>query len=94
MFPFSARKKKSVTSPPRYEYLPHWITDSAQPIPDLFEFSIASSNHLLHAQVLAAINGKRTLDEIASLVAKQYGLPKDEASNAVQRILIELYEDK
>ena len=91
---FRARKKKSVTSPPRYEYLPHWITDSAQPIPDLFEFSIASSNHLLHAQVLAAINGKRTLDEIASLVAKQYGLPKDEASNAVQRILIELYEDK
>lgn len=94
VFTFSARKVKSVTSPPRYEYLPQWITDPAQPIPDLFEFSIASSNHLLHAQVLAAINGQRTLDEIAALVAKQYGLQQDEASNAVQRILIELYEDK
>jgi len=94
VFTFSARKKKNITSPPRYEYLPQWIIDSAQPIPSLFEFSIASSDHLLHAQVLAAIDGERTVDEIAALVAKQYGLQQDEAANAVQRILLELYEDK
>ncbi len=91
---FSAKKVKNAVSPPRYEYLPQWILDPEQPIPDLFEFSIASSKHLLHAQILAAIDGKRTIEEIAALVAKQYGLERNEASNAVQRILVELYEDK
>ena len=54
----------------------------------------ASTDHLLHAQVLAAIDGKRSIDEIGSLVAKQYGLQDSEAAHAVQRIMIELYEDK
>ncbi len=89
-----ARKIENSASPPRYEYLPKWILESDQAIPDLFEFSFASTDHLLHAQVLAAIDGKRTIDEIGSLVAKQYGLQDSEAAHAVQRILIELYEDK
>ncbi len=89
---FSARKTKTVGPRHHYEHLPQWILDIDQPIPEHFEFSVASSNHLLSAQVLAAINGERTTDEIGQLVAKQYGLEHDEAENAVRRILTELYE--
>lgn len=89
---FSARKTKTVGPRHHYEHLPQWILDIDEPIPEHFEFSVASSNHLLSAQVLAAINGKRTIDEIGKLLSKQYGLERSEAENAVRRILVELYE--
>ena len=89
---FSARKTKNVGPWHHYEHLPQWILDGDEPIPEHFEFSVASSNHLLSAQVLAAINGKRTIDEIGQLLCKQYGLEMSEAENAVRRILIEIYE--
>ena len=43
----------------------------------------------LKAQALAAIDGRRTIDEIAVLVAKRYGLQRSEARGAVERILLE-----
>ncbi|MGI9258405.1 MAG: PqqD family peptide modification chaperone, partial [Gammaproteobacteria bacterium] len=89
---FSARKTKTIGPRHHYEHLPQWILDTDEPIPEHFEFSVASSNHLLSAQVLAAINGKRTIDEIGKLLSKQYGLESNEAENAVRRILVELYE--
>jgi hypothetical protein len=41
---------------------------------------------------LASIDGRRTVDEIAALVAKRYGLQKSEARGAVERILLETYD--
>jgi hypothetical protein len=46
----------------------------------------------LKAQVLGAIDGKRTIDEIALLVAKRYGLQRSEARGAVERILLEIFD--
>jgi hypothetical protein len=91
-FSFSARKVREAAKPPRYEYLPKWILDTQQPIPASEEFVVASTNHLLHAQVLGAIDGKRTIDEIGGLVARQYDLQVAEATHAVRRILIDEYE--
>jgi hypothetical protein len=91
-FSFSARKIKETAKPPRYEYLPQWIRETHRPIPASTEFVVASTNHLLHTQVLAAIDGKRTIDGIGKLIARQYGLKVDEATHAVMRILVEEYE--
>ena len=61
-------------------------------MPDLDEFVVASTQHLLQAQILAAIDGRRSIDEIAQLVAKRYGLQKSEAKGAVRRLLLEIYD--
>ena len=42
--------------------------------------------------MLGAIDGKRTIEEIATLVAKRYGLQRSEARGAVERILLEIFD--
>jgi hypothetical protein len=61
-------------------------------VPDLDELVVASTQRLLQAQILAAIDGKRSIVEIAQFVAKRYGLQKSEAEGAVRRQLREIYD--
>jgi len=93
VFTFNARKIKAVTQPKKYEYLPNWIRDTQVSIPKGYEQEISSSNHLLYAQVLAAVDGVRSIEQIAQLLAKQYNLPVDEAAHAVRQILVENFEE-
>ncbi|HZF30232.1 MAG TPA: methyltransferase domain-containing protein [Gammaproteobacteria bacterium] len=89
---FSARKIASCPRSAETPYLPPWLLESERPIPDLDELVVASATHLLKATVLAAIDGRRSIDDIASLIAKRYGLQKSEAKGAVERILIEIHD--
>ena len=93
VFSFNARKIKDVVVPDKYEYLPDWIRDPAKPITKQYEQEIASSKHLLEAQVLGAIDGQRSVEQIGKLVAKQYNLQLDDATHAVRRILVDYYEN-
>lgn len=52
-----------------------------------------SSRHLLQAQVLGAIDGIRSIEQIGELVAKQYSLQNNEATHAVRKILLDYYEE-
>ncbi|MBT8434090.1 MAG: class I SAM-dependent methyltransferase [Gammaproteobacteria bacterium] len=90
---FSARKVRDVDPGVTYSHLPGWILDASQPIPSSTECTISSSNHMLTAQVLAAIDGKRTINQIGQLVASQYGLGTAETVHAVRRILVDAWED-
>ena len=92
VFSFGARKVATAGAPKPVAYLPPWMRDADRPVPDLDEFVVASAAHLLKAQALAAIDGRRTIDEIAALVAKRYGLQRSEARGAVERILLEIFE--
>ncbi len=90
---FSARKVRDVDPPAAYSYLPDWILDTSQPIPSSTESAVNSSNHMLMAQVLAAIDGKRTINQIGRMVARQYGLGIPETIHAVKHILVDAWED-
>lgn len=90
---FAARKIGDTGQPPRHDYLPDWILDTAQAVPELAEHVVASSHHLFQAQVLGAIDGKRSIDEIGAALAQKYGFDTDEAVHAVKRVLIEDYEN-
>ena len=93
VYSFSARKVREVPAPEPHHCVPQWIRATDQKIPELPEFLIASSNHLLKTQVLAAIDGKRSIDEIGDRIAQQYGLDPREATLAVARIVLEEYEN-
>lgn len=90
---FSARKVRNVDVSAPQAYLPKWILDTSRPVPPTTETAVASSHHLLTAQVLAAIDGKRTINQIGRLIARQYGLGKRETVHAVKRILIDAWEE-
>jgi hypothetical protein len=91
-FSFSARKIAGAETPKLPRYLPSWFLEPDRVVPDLDEFVAAAAHHLLKAHVLSAVDGRRTVDEIAWLIARRYELQHSEAKGAVQRILIELYE--
>ena len=92
VFSFTAKKIRDVVAPPRYEYLPEWLRDTSQIVPDSAPLVVASSSYLLQAQVLAAIDGKRSINEIGQAVAEQYGLLSREGINAAKRIVLDAYE--
>jgi len=91
---FSARKISDVESAAPHEYLPHWLLDTGQAVPATPEFVVTSTDHLLRAQVLAAVDGERSVAEIGELVARQYGLSTEEATAAVKRIFVEVCESR
>lgn len=93
VFSFSVRKKFDCVVAKPHIYLPDWITNDARSIPQLNELIAASSKHLLQAQVLAAIDGVRSIREIGALLAKQYDMSEESASAAVRQILIDNYKD-
>ena len=92
IFSFAARKLADVAVPGPRDYLPNWILDTSLAVPASAEAAISSSHHLLKAQVLATIDGKRTIKQISRILSRQYGLGKQETINAVRRILIEAWE--
>lgn len=93
VFSFHAKKIKDVVIPSKYEYLPDWVRNPDKSIPKQYEHEIDSSKHLLQAQVLGAIDGVRSIEQIGELVAKQYNLQTKEATHAVRRILLDHYEE-
>ena len=94
VFSFAAIKRQHRSKERRSHFLPDWLQDTSQSVPNDAEYVFSSSTHLLQAQVLSAIDGKRSLEEISTLVARQYGLDQAEALRAVHRILLEHYEKK
>ena len=93
IFSFSARKKFDTVVAKPHRYLPEWITDDTQAIPQLDELVAASSKHLLQAQVLSAIDGVRCIREIGGMLARQYDMSEETASAAVRQILIDNFKD-
>ncbi len=91
-FTFVARKVHDVEPTAPERYLPGWIVDNGKPIPATAETPVAASNHLLKAQVLSSIDGKKTIRQIGRAIARQYGLGKDETIRAVRQILIDAWE--
>ncbi|MGI9302382.1 MAG: class I SAM-dependent methyltransferase [Gammaproteobacteria bacterium] len=89
---FSATKRRDTAAPPRFESLPEWILDAGMPVPDLAELAFASGQYLLQAQALSAVDGKRSIAEIAASFAGTYGLGVAEAEHAVKRIFTEAFE--
>lgn len=89
---FSARKLRDIDVPPPRPYLPEWILDTRLPVPTSTQIGVSSSHHLLKAQVLATVDGKRTINQIARILARQYGLGKRATIQAVTRILTDNWE--
>ena len=90
---FSAKKIREVEPEGEYFYVPDWILDTSRPVPATIESTLSASHHMLISQILAAIDGRRTIDQIGRLVARHYDLGTEESIHAVQRVLVDAWED-
>jgi hypothetical protein len=86
---FAAKKRIDVEPVSPISFLPDWILDPTKPVPSSTETILTSSSHLLTAQVLAAVDGKRSIKAISKLVAREYDLSMEECVHAIRRILME-----
>lgn len=84
---FSAKKRSDVETAAPISFLPDWIVDTTQAVPSSTETILTSSSYLLSAQVLAAVDGKRSINAIAKLVSREYDLNVEECIHAIRRIL-------
>ena len=80
---FHAVKESSAKRPKRYSYLPEWLTDSSQPIPQSQEIRDHQLKSKIYAQVLACVDGKTSLKQIAKLYAQQYQVSEDIARDSL-----------
>lgn len=69
-------------------YIPDWALQLELSVPATPLIAGAAARHLLIAQILAAIDGQRSIDEIGILIAKKYDLSKKSATAAVRQILL------
>ena len=90
---FVARKDRDVDPRPTRSALPDWLLDATLPVPSSPERVVESSSYLLTAQILAAIDGKRSIEAIAMMVAREYNLSLEECVLAVTRVLVDGYEN-
>ena len=86
IFSFSAIKKFDTKIPEKFNYIPGWMRDLDKEIPSRDEITAISSKYLLQAQVLSAVDGKRSIAQISEMVARQYGISEENARAAVRQI--------
>lgn len=86
---FAAKKRIDIEPATPGRCSPDWIVDPTKAIPASTETTLTSSSHLLTAQVLAAVDGKRSINAIAKLVAREYDLSMEECVHAIRSILME-----
>ena len=89
----NARKTAEAQPRPAPLHLPDWLLDATQPVPCSPERVVESSSYLLAAQIMAAVDGKRSINAIAQMVAREYNLDFEDCVHAVTRILVDSYED-
>lgn len=88
----SMTKLKNVPVPPRHVALPDWLVQSDLPVPARQSFQTQSMHTRIHAFILAMIDGKRSLDDMAALMEEQRLMPKAEAVDSLRNFLIRALE--
>ena len=88
-FSFAAVKERACAPPDPACHEPAFVADRQRPIPASDQVAAIASQHLLQAQVLSAIDGKRSLNDLAGLLARQYQIDPEQAAEAVRQILME-----
>jgi len=69
---------------------PEWLSDTTRPVPRLAGLDAYAPPHPLFAAVVALVDGRRSIDDIARILIDRHGLPHDAATPGVQAALREI----
>jgi hypothetical protein len=89
---FSARKVRSVDQPPAYSFSPSWLQDLNETVPLRPEFQDLVLINRTFANIVALVDGNRSISALAELVSAQLGVEKAQAETMLVNLLRNLYE--
>ncbi|MDH5275243.1 MAG: methyltransferase domain-containing protein [Gammaproteobacteria bacterium] len=89
----AATKEQSVPGPARHRALPDWLVGGTQPVPLLPDFELQTMTTRIYAFIMGLIDGRRSVLDMARLIADQRLMTREEAEPAVRTFLTKMYED-
>jgi hypothetical protein len=93
IFSFAAKKERNVKTPARYCALPDWIVTGKDPVPLTTSFRTQAMTTQIYSYIMALIDGKRTISDMAEILEKQRLMTRKEAEPAIRSFLTRMYDD-
>lgn len=93
VFTFSACKERDAKKPERYKALPDWIVTGKEPVPLSPAFRTQAMSTQIYSFVMSLIDGKRSIQDMASVLEKQKLMSKEEAVPAIRSFLTRMHDD-
>ena len=93
IFAFAATKTGKVKQPQRHKSLPDWLVTGMEPVPLSPSFQSQAMATRIHAYIMAMIDGKRSMLEMAEILEQQQLLSRDEALPALRNFLTKMHDD-
>ena len=93
VFSFSAYKERQARKPERYKALPDWLVTGKEPVPLSPSFRTQAMTTQIYSFMMSLIDGKRSIKDMASVLAKQKLMSKEEAEPAIRSFLTKMYDD-
>jgi len=90
---FGATKEQAVPRPARHRSLPDWLVAGTQPVPLLPAFQLQAMTTRIYGFIMGLIDGRRSLQDMARLMAEQRLMTREEAEPAIRGFLTKMYED-
>ena len=87
--------EKTADVPPvaRWRALPDWIVVGKSPVPASDAFLQQAAATRIHAFIMALIDGKRSLKEMAVIMEQRQLMPAADAEEAIRGFLIKMHDD-
>ena len=79
--------------PARHEALPDWIVRGTEPVPLTAAFRTQAMTTRIHAFIMSLIDGRRSLKDMAKILAEQRLMTANEAEPALRSFLIKMHDD-
>jgi SAM-dependent methyltransferase len=90
---FTAGKRANAGKVPRHEALPDWLVRGKEPVPQLDSFRAQAAATRIHAFIMSLIDGRRSLGDMAQMLAEQKLMTREEAEPAIRSFLTKMYEE-
>jgi hypothetical protein len=88
-----ARKQGAPAVMPEVDVLPEWLVTSDRPVPQLEAFKVQAAATRIHAFLMALIDGRRSVRDMARMLVEQRLIAPEDAEPAVRKFLTRMYED-
>ncbi len=88
-----ASKDQAVPRPARHRSLPDWLVGGTQPVPLLPAFQLQAMTTRIYGFIMGLIDGRRSVADMARLLAEQRLMTREEAEPAVRTFLTKMYEE-
>jgi len=89
----AATKDAPAPRPARHQAQPDWLVGGTQPVPLLPAFQLQAMTTRIYAFIMGLIDGRRSVTDMAKLLADQRLMTREEAEPAVRTFLTKMYED-